>query len=279
MKLTLYAAILVIATSCVNNNKDWYLVKKLDDRTYIISEPYSSQINSSVLIIGNNEAILFDSGTGENDEKSIVQITDSLTKVPITLLLSHFHFDHIGNVNYFSTIGLPDIQFLKNRLSADSLMHLTKADILSHDTTTLKISRYFPLEQEIDLGNRRIKILHTPGHSNESISIIDSENRYIFTGDLVYNDLLLVDDCRSYIQSINHILENSAAGYRVFGAHGKPEVDYAQLANIKHVISRYLIDEDPLEPIHQINLFGTTKNVYQVKNIRFIVDYTDVLKK
>jgi glyoxylase-like metal-dependent hydrolase (beta-lactamase superfamily II) len=271
-----FIVFLIITTGCSKKKNDWFVIEKIDNRTYIISEPNSSQGNSSYLIIGDNEAILFDSGTGENKGQSISNIVDSLTKVPITLLLSHFHFDHIGNTDEFNNIGIPEIPLLNNRLSDDGFINLSKDMVLTNDTVMLKISKQLPLGKEIDLGNRRIRILHTPGHSNESISIIDSESKYIFTGDLIYNGLLLFDDCHASLQSINHLLTNSDANYRLFGAHGKPEVSYARMPQIQKAIKRYLREDYSADSVHSIDFFGTSKKVYQIENVSFIDGYSDV---
>jgi len=271
--------LLICLTGCDTSSNDWFVVERLDSRTYVISEPNSSQGNSCFLIIGEKEAILFDSGTGESKMRSITQVTDSLTKLPVTLLLSHFHFDHIGNINEFNRIGIPEIELLKNRLSADKLLNLDRSEVLSKDKVTLKISRMYAVGKEIDLGNRRIKIVHTPGHSKESISIIDNENEYVFTGDLVYNGLLLLNDCDAYIHSIDKIINNSNSNYRIFGSHGKPEVNYERLAQIKKAIESHHAGNCINESVHQINLFGFTKDVYKIGNISFIDGYTDVFTK
>jgi len=266
----------IISTGCGNIEKDWFSVEKLDNRTYIITEPNSSQENSSYLIIGDKEAILFDSGTGENKGERITRVTDSLTNSRLTLLLSHFHFDHIGNVDEFSIIGIPEISFLKNKLTIDSVLHLTNKETLSESANSLKISKIFPVGKEIDLGNRKIIILHTPGHSQESISIIDNESGYVFTGDLVYNGILLINDCNKYVQSINTLINNSESTFRVFGSHGKPEVDYEQLQKINEALKCYQTPECKPESIKQINFFGSVKDMNNIGGISFIVGYADV---
>jgi hydroxyacylglutathione hydrolase len=267
---------LIISTGCGKQKNEWYVIEKIDDRTYIISEPGSSQGNSSFLIMGSDEAILFDSGTGENQSESIIQVVRSLTELPLTLLLSHFHFDHIGNISDFNSIGIPGIQLLKNRMSIDSLLYLTNHETFNKGTVSLKISRLFTIEEDIDLGDRKIKILHTPGHADESISIIDNENGFVFTGDLIYNGLLLFDDCNAYLNSINEILDKSEPDHRVFGSHGKPEVNYEKLIELKKAIEYYLTDSCSVKPVCQINFFGSTKDIYKIGDISFIDGYTDV---
>ena len=48
----------------------------------------------------------------------------------------------------------------------------------------------------LDLGNRELEVLHTPGHSPDSIMLLDRGNRSLFTGDTLYPDYLFafVDD-------------------------------------------------------------------------------------
>lgn len=52
---------LFISTACENEKNNWFEIVKLDSKTYIIKEPFSSQNNSCYLIIGEKEAIIFDS--------------------------------------------------------------------------------------------------------------------------------------------------------------------------------------------------------------------------
>jgi len=229
--------------------------------------------------MGSKEAILLDTGTGENKNKNLSRAIRALTDLPLIVLLTHFHFDHIGNVNEFNCIGIPEIPMIEDKLSVDSLLNLTNKETLGKSTAKLKISKFLPVGKDIDLGNRRIKILYTPGHSKESISIIDNENGYIFTGDLIYNGLLLINDCNAYVNSINEIIKDSNSKYKVFGAHGKPKISYERLFKIKEAIELYRTDSSTIKPYRQINFFGTTKNIYKIEDISFIVGYTDVFKQ
>ncbi|MFA8433391.1 MAG: MBL fold metallo-hydrolase [Marinifilaceae bacterium] len=275
----IYTYILILSicfAGCARKAKQWFVVEKLDNKTYVISEPNSSQGNSCFLLLGDREAILFDSGTGENEGKGIARITDTITNLPLTLLLSHFHFDHIGNTEEFSRIGIPELDCFRSRIARDSILNLSCKEVLSENTKSLKVSKCFPVGEEIDLGNRRITILHTPGHSRESISIVDRENKYVFMGDLAYNGLLLVNDCRKYVNSINCLLNRSDSTYRFFGSHGKSEVGFAHLQRIGDALECYQNPEWKPESVKQINFFGVVKDLITVDGVSFIVGYRDV---
>jgi glyoxylase-like metal-dependent hydrolase (beta-lactamase superfamily II) len=67
-----------------------------------------------------------------------------------------------------------------------------------------------------DLGNRSLEVVHTPGHSGDSIMLFDNENKILFTGDTFYLGALYAHfDCREfgksniedYLNSMGHLLE------------------------------------------------------------------------
>lgn len=267
--------IFLVCGACNSNEKDWFFVNKIDDRTFIISEPKSSQGNSCFLIIGDQKAILFDSGSGEQRKQKISRITDSLTQLPVSLILSHFHFDHIGNIGEFDQIGIPAVEGLANRIQADSLLQLSEQEVLRGDRVLIKVSQLLHLDEQIDLGNREIMILHTPGHSSESVTIMDMDSKYIFAGDLVYNGLLLVNDCESYVNSVSRVMEKSEPDYRVFGSHGIPEVRYDKLSKVVEALEKYQEKGKSFDAVKQIDFYGTTVDVYTNGGISFIVGYLD----
>ena len=82
---------------------DYFTLESIDSQTIAIGEPRYWQQNYSYLILGQSRAILFDSGPGLRDIKPAVA---SLTTLPVTVVSSHFHFDHVGNHTKFDQIAL-----------------------------------------------------------------------------------------------------------------------------------------------------------------------------
>jgi glyoxylase-like metal-dependent hydrolase (beta-lactamase superfamily II) len=129
---------------------------------------------------------------------------------------SHNHFDHVGGNWEFDTVyGYPsplsrqraDIGYtpalLDPMLGADSLAKPLPANFTSN-SFTIQPWHYSPLEtykeptmtknevglrltgQAFDLGDRVLEVLHTPGHTQDSIMLWDRTHRILFTGDTVY---------------------------------------------------------------------------------------------
>lgn len=73
----------------------------------------------------------------------------------------------------------------------------------------------------IDLGDRSVIVLHTPGHSPGHMNFFEKERGYLFTGDLVYKDTLFAyypsTDPKAYLASLEKIAELPVK--RVFPAH------------------------------------------------------------
>ena len=76
-------------------------------------------------------------------------------------------------------------------------------------------------KRQIDLGDRKIQALHTPGHSPGHLCFWERERGYVFTGDLIYKDTLFAyypsTDPQAYLQSLEVIA--ALPSIRLFPAH------------------------------------------------------------
>ncbi|MFF2793851.1 MBL fold metallo-hydrolase [Lysinibacillus xylanilyticus] len=177
----------------------WFTVNQIDNTTFAISEYGHWEQVHSYLLIGEEKAALIDTGLGIDNIK---RITDQLTNLPIIVLTTHVHWDHIGSHGEFKNIYVhkDEEDWLVNgikKLSIEQIRKDVSRDITIPTPETFNPDTYKPFQgnptgllndgDEIEIGNRKLTIYHTPGHSPGHISILDNSKGYLFTGDLLYD--------------------------------------------------------------------------------------------
>jgi hydroxyacylglutathione hydrolase len=220
---------------------DYFVVEEIDPTTIAIGEPRYYQGNYSYLIMGVERAVLFDAGTGTRD---IVPVVRSLTKLPITVIPSHLHFDHVGALGRFDRTAVLDNPSLRIRIR-DSRLTLEPYEFLGLlqglAPPTFRVDEWWAPDTTVDLGERRIRVIATPGHTPTSVSLYDEQRRQLFVGDFMYPGTLyafLPGASRSaYLATTRQLLAMVDPGTRIYTAHmadppapvGAPVLDVADL--------------------------------------------------
>ena len=152
-----------------------------------------------MLFIGNDGAILVDTAENGAVEQCIVPAlvrNDASINDVKYVINTHSHGDHI-NCNK-AIKKLCDTKFAiynPNNLKSHSL----KPDINLKDKSVIK------------LGNINLEIVHTPGHSPDSICVLETNTKTMFCGDSFQGfgiDVIgvpLVPDAESYVESVDKI--------------------------------------------------------------------------
>ncbi|MCG8412897.1 MAG: MBL fold metallo-hydrolase [Pseudomonadales bacterium] len=212
---------------------DYFLVEPIDSATFAIAEPRYAQLNYSYLIIGTDKAILFDAGPGVRD---IRMVTRSLTDLPITFIPSHFHFDHIGNEVTFENVAVVDLPYLRDRADGNVLTltwqeHLGSGE--GFDLPMLEIDEWLEPDSLIELGERQLQVLYTPGHTTDSVSLLDLNTGAIFSGDFLYPGnlyaFLPTSHMGEYLAGAETVLAVVEPDAALYGAHRGPEPVIPQL--------------------------------------------------
>ena len=268
----------------------WFEVYQVEPNIWAIYEPYQWQEVISYLIIGSKSALLFDTGNGIDNIKSIV---DRLTNKPITVLNSHSHFDHIGGNNQFKTILSPSTEFsitnskgndsemIKTEVSADALCIDLPDGVTSenHRIKPYTITSKVKDGDIIDLGNRQLKILHIPGHTDDSIALLDKKAGFLWTGDSFYEGPIWLyfpeTDLAAYQKSLARLVKLVPQLNALFPAHNTPKSEPSMLIETQKA----------LEIVFQ----GKAKSVpawegavtFEFNNFGFLIreDYTTIYEK
>ena len=81
--------------------EDWFEVYRIQPDLYAIYEPGHFQEVISYLITGSEKALLVDTGLGMGNIRKVVE---ELTSLPVLVMNTHTHFDHIGGNALFDTV-------------------------------------------------------------------------------------------------------------------------------------------------------------------------------
>ncbi len=177
----------------------WFTVGKIDKNTWIISEYRHPEETHCYLLNGSGCSLLIDTGLGiGNIYDEVKRLTDN----PVTAVATHVHWDHIGGHKYFSDFYAhrEETKWLSGEfpLSVEMIrrMVIDHCDLPeNYDIDAYTVFQGMPTRilkdgDIIDIGGRRIEVVHTPGHSPGHMCFWEEEKGYLFTGDLVYKGTL-----------------------------------------------------------------------------------------
>ena len=183
-------------------------VEKINESTWRINE---FNLVNAFLLEGKKNSALIDTGCGIGEiDKCVKEITDKMLYV----LLTHSHPDHAGGVYHFKSLPIymnSDDDSLKlwgmrtdngfrrmyietrgPRLYDGEIRNLYS--LLPNDNPDCTSFDYINIDDGsiIDLGERTLECIHTPGHTDGSICFLDRKNRLLFSGDTINRSIILM---------------------------------------------------------------------------------------
>jgi glyoxylase-like metal-dependent hydrolase (beta-lactamase superfamily II) len=230
----------------------WFEVYRAGPQVFAIYEPHQYEEAISFLILGEKGALLFDTGLGIGN---IRRVATSLTSLPIVVLNSHTHNDHVGDNWQFSDVYGMDTHFTRNNAKGsreDAQAELAPSqmcgqlpagfDAKSYATRPFHVTRWLHDGDTIDLGGRVLDVLSTPGHTPDAICLHDRKNGLLWTGDSFYAGPIFLyrpeTDLDAYIHSIERIAALAPRLHMLLPSHNEPNADPAQLPKLLAAIQK-----------------------------------------
>jgi hydroxyacylglutathione hydrolase len=208
------------ATKGVVATDGYFDVTRIDPDTYAIHEPRYWQRNVMYVLKGETRAILFDTGSGTRD---IAFVADKVTKKPMTAVASHGHYDHIGSHASFQSVAMIDLPETRSATDAEGWYSPPASKSLYAFSDGFHVTEWWKPGETIDIGGRKIDVVHVPGHSTDSIALVDRERGYAFVGDMLYGGTLYANlpgsDVAAYLSSVRRLLTDYPEIRMVYGAH------------------------------------------------------------
>jgi glyoxylase-like metal-dependent hydrolase (beta-lactamase superfamily II) len=199
--------------------RPWFHVRPVAPGTWLVAEP--SHVNGW-LVAGRDRAVLIDTGLGI---APVRPVAEAAAGVPVDAVVTHHHFDHTGGNAEFDTVavhalGVPLLAAGATPAERASYLAHTRALLDAAGAYRALDQRFFHLLSDdsdprelpdgfdapawvrpgpppgpdpvalhdgdvLDLGGRTLTVLHTPGHSPDSLCLLDDRDGLLFAGDTV----------------------------------------------------------------------------------------------
>ena len=201
----------------VLSDEPWFEVYRIRPGVFAIYEPKQFEEVISYLILGEKRALLFDTGLGVGQISATVA---RLTSLPVAVINSHTHFDHVGGNAEFQEIWNRDLPYTRqntrsesNAYSRDALAPERLCGALPSGTTSKsysirpwKSTHRLQDGERVNLGGRELEVIFAPGHTPDSVVLLDRKNGLLFTGDTFYPGPIYLfvpeTDFAAYLRSV-----------------------------------------------------------------------------
>jgi glyoxylase-like metal-dependent hydrolase (beta-lactamase superfamily II) len=222
------------ASDCQKNPQPPLQVHHYNPQTFILRESLCATYEGPFLyvLVGSRRALLIDTGAvGDARKMPLLQTVRALlpqSDFPLTVVHTHGHLDHRSGDAQFSG----DVH--------TEIVATTLEDVKRH----FHFSNWPNDSAQIELGDRIVDVLPTPGHYPSELSYYDRQTGLFFSGDFLLPGRLLIADKSADLASAKRVaqfVENRPVTY-VLGGH----IELDQAGNT-FLGTHYHPDERPLQ--------------------------------
>ncbi len=193
--------------------------------------------NTYLVSTGKKECILIDPG---DDADVIIERLDAVNMIPTAIIFTHGHLDHTSAANAI-------IEHYKDRVSLAIGIHADDSSFLGRNARQVNRAAFRPFgkgaeayfettfrplpkvtfffEENDQLLDSDLSVIHTPGHTPGSVSFYSEQRGYVFTGDTLYFKGIGKTDFhkgnkKDIMDSITNKLFKLPSDTRLFPGHG-----------------------------------------------------------
>jgi glyoxylase-like metal-dependent hydrolase (beta-lactamase superfamily II) len=212
----------------ISTAEDWFEVYEIAHNLFAFYEPRHYEQTIVNLVIGEQGAVLIDTGCGIGNLRSAVR---EVTDKPLMVINTHTHSDHLGSNAQFDQIVMYDHP-LSRRAAERGVSHQTlEKEILADFLVTkpwpnefdpggfsippFPVSRWLKDGKRSGFGGLDFEVIHTPGEAPDHVCLLDRTNHLLFCGDILLHGPVwthleggsLEDLARSYRRLMNYFDE------------------------------------------------------------------------
>ena len=184
---------------CIENPQPPLQVHRYNAKTFILRESLCATYEAPFiyLLIGKTKALLIDTGAvADAKTMPLAQTVISLlsnegSRLPLMVVHTHGHLDHRSGDDQFR--ALPDVEVVPTDLESVK--------------SRFGIADWPNSIGQIDLGDRVIDVIPTPGHYPSHVAYYDRQTGLFFSGDFLLPGRLLIEDTNADLASARRVAE------------------------------------------------------------------------
>jgi glyoxylase-like metal-dependent hydrolase (beta-lactamase superfamily II) len=233
------------ALPIVHTSSPWFHVYQAAPNVFALIETDQFQEAISYLIVGTTSAVLFDTGIGV---LPIRPVAEELTRLPIVVVNSHSHYDHVGGNAEFDRVLTMNTPFtrvkmagrphagLASEVAPASFCHgaPTGLDTAAFRSKPWKSAGFVKDGDQISLGGRTLEVLSVPGHTPDALALLDRANGLLFTGDTFYDGTIWLfapeTNLDDYVASMERLVALGPVVTQLLPAHNTAKLSPSRLA-------------------------------------------------
>ena len=185
--------------NCIKNPQPPLQVHRYNAQTFILRESLCATYEAPFvyLLIGKTKALLIDTGavadakTMPLAQTVISFLANGGSRLPLIVVHTHGHLDHRSGDDQFR--ALPDVEVVPTDLESVK--------------SRLGVADWPNGIGQIDLGDRVIDVIPTPGHYRSHVAYYDRQTTLFFSGDFLLPGRLLIEDANADLTSARRVAE------------------------------------------------------------------------
>ncbi len=206
------------SADCESNTDPAIEVFRYDQSSYILRQNKCLSFEAPFIyvLVGKQKVLVLDTGATESAAefplyKTVLSLIKAQSKQEdaaakeLLVIHSHSHSDHYTGDSQFE--GKPNVTLIEPNHAAM--------------TGFFEFNKWPDDEATVELGDRKLTIIPTPGHQEEALTVYDPQTKWLLTGDTFYPGYIYVKHWDAYKTSIARLLAFSTTHEinAVLGAH------------------------------------------------------------
>ncbi len=247
--------------------------ERISDDIFVFTSGLYAQVTAGAVLTSEG-AVIIDTLPFPSETRQIVDfVTRRVGSTIRYVILTHYHADHTYGAYLFRNAEIVSHMLCRDWMVQHGQTGLDEARAQTPDLAEVQLALpelvFEGGEMTMRLGNKTLQLLHSPGHTLDSIVVHVKEDKILFAADTVMPVPYIVDgDAEAFVKSLQMVrslsLENIVQGHGEVVLRG--EITDALDSNIRYLeaiqarVSKLVAAQSPRSSVREITIESCGKS-------------------